>query len=86
MAKKTFKDNPALQFISAAEEATPEAPAPEAPAPAPRARPLPGEKKSRRVQLVIRPGLYQRVKGHAAARGLSVNEYICRVLEQAAGD
>lgn len=81
MAKKTFKDNPALQFISAAEEVTPEPPAP-----APKARPLPAETKSRRVQLVVQPSLYERVKDRAAAQGLSVNEYIHRVLEQAAGE
>lgn len=93
MAKKSFKDNPALQFISAAQPAKPaEMFAPEAPQVQPeegpgegyKVNPLYVEKKTRRLQLVLRPSLYSRVKRQAQAQGISLNEYVCRALEQAA--
>ena len=91
MAKKSFKDNPALQFISsAAEEAgTPPAPAPKkAPttAKAPegyKLNPLYVETKSKRLQLVLQPSLLAKVKERAGEQGLSVNEYVHRILEEA---
>lgn len=53
--------------------------------------PLPGEArargrteaKTRRVQLVMQPSLYRRVREASCAEGLSVNEYCHRVLEDA---
>lgn len=41
------------------------------------------ETKSRRVQLVMRPGLYQKLRQASAEAGLSVNEYCHRALETA---
>ena len=41
------------------------------------------EAKSRRVQLVIQPGLYEIVKDRATARGQKVNDFICKALEEA---
>ena len=41
------------------------------------------ETKSKRLQLVVQPSLYDKVKARATAGGLSVNEYIHRVLEEA---
>ena len=84
MAKKTFKDNPALQFISTADEGTEEREqtAEAVPAKAPegyKLNPLYVETKSRRLQLVLQPSLYDRVKAGAAAAGLSVNEYVHRI-------
>ena len=78
--KKSFKDmdNPALQFISSAQQ---DEPTPAAPA----ARPQPtqtAEVKSRRVQLVFQPSLYKRVKKAAKAAGLSVNEYVHQILDR----
>lgn len=69
--KKSFvQDNPALQFISSAD-----------PAPAPRAnRP---ENRSRRLQVVLPPSLYERVRGRAERDGLSVNEFVNRALDGA---
>ena len=71
---KTFKDNlnttvnPAMRFISQpAETAIPGRP----------------ETKSRRVQLLFRPGLYGRIKAGAARQGVSVNEYVHSILENA---
>ena len=89
MAKKTFKDNPALQFISSvneereqetptrAEQTTPKAPE------GYKANPLYVEIKSRRLQLVLQPSLYDRVKARAKAEGLSVNEYVHKTLDEA---
>ena len=90
MAKKSFKDNPALQFISAAgpEEQEPvQVPVQEHTREDPPAgykvNPLYVETKSRRLQLVLQPSLYGRVKAGAAAAGLSVNEYVHRILDEA---
>lgn len=92
MAKKTFKDNPALQFIST-EESAPEqdisqAPAeqtsaPEQPPEGYKLNPLYLETKSRRVQLILQPSLHERVKQAAQTEGLSFNEYVHRALERA---
>lgn len=91
MAKKTFKDNPALRFISTAEETeereqTAEAvpvPVPSKAPPGYKPNPLYVEIKSRRLQLVLKPSLYDRVKAGAKASGLSVNEYCHQILDEA---
>lgn len=88
MAKKTFKDNPALQFISTADEETEEREqtTEAVPAKAPegyKLNPLYVETKSRRLQLVLQPSLYDRVKARAKASGLSVNEYCHQILDEA---
>ena len=44
------------------------------------------ETKSRRLQLLMQPSLHDRIKARAAAEGLSVNEYIHKVLEEALGE
>lgn len=87
--KKSFKDNPALQFISAAADLGPEAseqPAPisaEKPPAGYKVNPLYVETKTRRLQLVLQPSLFERVKAQAKASGLSVNEYVHQVLDKA---
>lgn len=100
MAKKSFKDNPALQFISSTEpeliksaelEEKPQEKSEVKPQPRPIEKPPKGyklnpiyvETKSRRLQLVLQPSLYDRVKAKATAAGLSVNEYIHQVLDNA---
>lgn len=88
MAKKSFKDNPALQFISTpaeAEETAQEAPRPttEKPPKGFKLNPLYVETKSKRLQLVIQPSLFSRVKKRAEEQGISVNEYIHRTLDEA---
>lgn len=81
--KKTFvngaalSDDPALSFIS--REAREEEPAPRPSRPAP----AQGEARSRRVQLVMQPSLYARVKLASGQAGLSFNEFCRRALEQA---
>ncbi len=93
MTKKSFKDNPALQFISSisaeqeleqvqeAERITESrtAPAPEGY----KLNPLYVEKKSRRLQLVLQPSLYEKVKAASKDKGMSVNDYIHKLLEEA---
>ncbi len=41
------------------------------------------EVKSRRLQLVLQPSLFSRVKERASSAGLSVNEYVSRILDRA---
>lgn len=105
MAKKSFKDNPALQFISA----VPAAPDPEPAQPArreqkpaataqrpkqkttaaaPRRAALPNrgpafEAKSKRLNLLIRPSLFDTLSKTAHKKGMSNNDLIHQVLEQA---
>lgn len=96
--KKSFAGqmNPALKtpaaaFISAAEpEAAPAQPTPssavDVTAPAPDGymiNPIYIEKKTRRLQLLIKPSLYNAVKAKADAEGQSVNECINAILEAA---
>ena len=101
-------ENPALMFISQAEEpqAAPEpkqprnritrkaedsslqAAAPEIREAATSGRPVPPRKeyKSRRLQLLIQPSLYEEIRDRAEAEGLSVNEEIHNLLRQALGE
>ena len=92
MAKKSFKDNPALQFISnpEPEETTPAEREPvrmprptEKPPAGYKLNPLYVETKSRRLQLVVQPSLYSKVKAGADAAGLSVNEFVHQILDDA---
>ncbi len=83
MAKKSFKDNPALQFISTPEEEPLTAATTEKPPKGYKVNPLYVETKSRRLQLILQPSLYNRVKKQAKAMGLSVNEYCHQILDEA---
>ena len=51
-------------------------------------RPTPPRKefKSRRLQLLIQPSLYEEIRSRAEAEGLSVNEEIHNLLRQALGN
>lgn len=78
MAKKTFKTNPVMNFISTPEE-------PETPSKAPegyKINPLYIETKSKRVQILIQPSVYEAVKEKARAEGISTNEAINQALKQ----
>jgi len=77
MSKKDFSKNPALQFVSGAnQQKTDEIPE--------------GykrntefiQKKTRRVQLLMQEELYKKAKAHADAEGLSFNSYIHKILEE----
>lgn len=47
-----------------------------------RSNPACVEIKSRRVQMIMQPSLYKRIKQASEQAGLSFNEFCCRVLEQ----
>ena len=94
----TAQLNPALQFISTPaapardreREPAQAAPAPARPQqpvqPAPegyRVNPMYIEKKSRRLQLLLRPSVYEAVKARAMGEGVSVNDLINTILEEA---
>ena len=86
MAKKDFSQvNSNPDYISSrraqalAQEPTTQAPQPEAP----EGYILKPEPRSRRLQLLISPTLYNHVKAKAEAAGQSVNEYINHVLTDA---
>ncbi len=81
------RDNPALNFISTAGQAEPEP----AEKPAQTAAKAPEgykinpqyiEKKTRRLQLVLQPSLYEKVKARVERNGTSVNDYIHSILEE----
>ena len=84
--KKSFKAdlNPAMQFISTPtederEKTTATAPAPEGY----KVNPAYIEKKSRRLQLLMQPSLYDLLKTRAVEEGTSVNNLIHELLERA---
>ena len=84
MAKKTFKDNPALQFITTPDmervhesiETATEVPS------GYKANPAFIETKSKRVQILVQPSVFDAVDRIARARGLSRNEIINEALRQ----
>lgn len=86
---KSFKDNPAMAFISqesiAKAENTNEARTKQGEQPqiplTSRPYTTPGaESKSQRVQLLIQPSLYQALKRRASEEGLSVNEAVSQAI------
>lgn len=90
-AKESEANNPALAFISeesisavdGKEEPTLKAPTGEKPPKGYKLNPLYVETKTKRLQLVLQPSLFERVKAASEAAGLSVNEYCHRVLDNA---
>lgn len=82
MSKKNFKgfDNPALAFISQAGEVEQETPkeisviAPE------KLEPKLTENRTKRVQLVLTPSMFEDVQIVAKVRKTSVNNLICELL------
>ena len=80
MAKKNVKDNPAvMQFLSGTESTTEPAPDPQYPM---KRNPLYIETKSRRVQLMLQPSLYNKVKALAAEQGKSINDTVHTILDE----
>lgn len=87
-------NNPALAFISeesieavdGKEETTApalKAPTGDKPPKGYKLNPLYVETKTKRLQLVLQPSLFERVKAASEAAGLSINEYCHRVLDKA---
>ena len=84
--KKSFKAelNPAMQFISTPTEDEREVTTATAPDPEGyKVNPLYIEKRSKRLQLLVQPSLYDKIKAQADAESCSVNDFIHRVLEDA---
>lgn len=77
MPKKEFKINPAMQYLSAESinnfENNPSAE---------NFNKNYGETKSKRLQLLIKPSTFNKVKSIADDKQLSVNELINQILEQ----
>lgn len=93
-AQNREDSNPAMAFISEEsieavdgqqEKEAPvlKAPTGEKPPKGYKVNPLYVETKSRRLQLVLQPSLYERIKEGAIDAGLSVNEYVHRILDEA---
>lgn len=88
MAKKSFKENPALHFINPVEEPTPTNIKPQPSlgqagieaAPPLKLNPLYVETKSKRVQLLMQPSLHQKLKALAVSEGQSFNELVHSIL------
>ena len=93
MARKSFKDNPALQFIT--EPAAHEGKTPAEAQPAAESQREPREAggsrlqirhtepRSRRVQLLMEPSLFESIEATAKKYDISINELIHQILEQA---
>lgn len=90
MKKKDFKTNPAMSFISAESiekvdgKQKPATSSLKGKATAPagyKVNPEYIETKSRRVQILIQPSVYEAVKEKAKAEGISVNEAINTALK-----
>lgn len=94
MPKKPFTPavNPAALFINVPEETPDPAPKAEASAPISKQEIPEGfkidyryaEKRSRHVQILLRPSLYDKIKKTAMTEGRSVNDVIHEMLEKAA--
>ena len=93
MAKKDFKVDPSLAFISqeSIEEADGEkenkAAAPKGKKKAPKGqKPNPEyiETKSKRVQLLLQPSLHKEAKAISKKLGISLNDFIHRAIQEAA--
>lgn len=91
MAKKSFKDSPAMSFISqdtidrveGKKPSTKASKKDSAKTPAGyKANPEYIELKSRRVQILVQPSVHDAVKEKAQAEGISVNEAINQALKE----
>ena len=78
MPKKSFNlnENPAIRFISSANDSDTQPNNDST-----KINHIPAESKSRRVQLLIRPSLYDKLKATAERQQLSVNEMINKILD-----
>ena len=78
MGKKDFSDNPAMRFVNESGSAN-NTNIPDGYKPDPNLI----ETKTKRVQLVMQPSLYEKAKSAADAEKLSFNSYIHKVLKEA---
>lgn len=81
--KKTFNlQNPALQFISTQTNQPEQNALPKAPE-GYKQNPIYIEKKTRRLQLLMQPSLYNKLKARAQNNGCSVNDTLHVILAEA---
>lgn len=81
--KKTFNlQNPALQFISTQTDLTEQNALPKAPE-GYKQNPIYIEKKTRRLQVLMQPSLYNKLKARAQNNGCSVNDTLHVILAEA---
>lgn len=83
---KSFKasittENPAMRFISAPIETVQDEKQLKTPEGF-KINPLYVETKSRRLQLLMQPSLYEKVKTRSSEKGVSVNEFVHSLLEE----
>ncbi len=91
MAKKSFKDNPAMSFIS--QESIDKVDKPKGKASRSKRKAPEGHKpnpeyietKSKRVQILIQPSVHEAVQAKAKAEGISTNEAINEALREYVG-
>lgn len=81
--KKNFSNNPAFEMISQTTTATAEAPAKKQTKASKAFEPEKKELKSKKVLLLIKPSIYERIQTKAEKYSLSTNELINQILEQA---
>ena len=94
MARKDFKGNPAMQFISQESVEKVDAPKMEKPSSTGAKKAPAGYKlnpefieiKSKRVQILLQPSLYEKAKEVSKELGLSMNDFIHRALQEAVYD
>ena len=84
MAKKNFKENnPALAFISVADEQQESKDSVSQKIPdGYKLNPDYVETKSKRVQLLVKPSMFETAKKYSQSKGISMNELIATALEE----
>lgn len=86
MAKKSFMDSPALRFITSNEEKTVKeekiTPKKEELPKGYKISPVYIETKSRRLQLLLKPSIFKKLKQTADKKHTSVNDLVNSILEE----
>lgn len=86
MAKKSFMDSPALRFITANEEKTVKeekiTPKKDELPQGYKISPVYIETKSRRLQLLLKPSIFKKLKQTADKKHTSVNDLVNSILEE----
>jgi len=81
MSKKSFKNNPALQFVSSRIDASDEKSTENVPPPDWRVANSAPETRSKRFNMLIRPSVFSLLQKNAKEKNMSVNELINSLIE-----
>ncbi|MCL2289095.1 MAG: hypothetical protein FWC34_00090 [Bacteroidetes bacterium] len=81
MNKKSFKNEPALQFMSGKSAVSPQMESRDRQADEDASGPILIERKSKRFNMLMRPSLFERLRKESEIKGLSVNELMNVILE-----